>query len=92
MNYNLLVENFLEVLASEKGLSKNTLYSYKNDLDQFIDFIQKKNLESINFRDREIKEFISTFKKIFFKIRTFKCFRFICGYRIFWIRKPIETS
>ena len=62
MNYNLLVENFLEVLASEKGLSKNTLYSYKNDLDQFIDFIQKKNLESINFRDREIKEFISTFK------------------------------
>ena len=62
MNYNLLVENFLEVLASEKGLSKNTLYSYKIDLDQFINFIQKKNIKARDFKDKDIKEFISTFK------------------------------
>ncbi len=62
MNYNLLVESFLEVLASEKGLSSNTLHSYKNDLDQFIDFIQKKNLELRKFKDRDINEFISQFK------------------------------
>ena len=46
MKYNLLVENFLEILASEKGLSKNTLSSYKIDLDQFVDFIQKKNVKT----------------------------------------------
>ena len=62
MNYNLLVENFLEVLASEKGLSKNTLYSYKIDLDQFIKFIKKKNIKTKEFTDRDIKEFISNFK------------------------------
>ena len=62
MNYNLLVENFLEVLASEKGLSKNTLYSYKIDLDQFINFVKKKNIKTKEFKDKDIKEFISTFK------------------------------
>jgi integrase/recombinase XerD len=62
VNYNLLVENFLEVLASEKGLSKNTLYSYKIDLDQFINFIKKKNIKTREFKDKDIKEFISTFK------------------------------
>ncbi len=62
MNYNLLVENFLEVLASEKGLSKNTLHSYKIDLDQFINFIQKKNIKARDFKDKDIKEFIGTFK------------------------------
>ena len=62
MNYNLLVENFLEILASEKGLSKNTLYSYKIDLDQFINFLKKKSIKSKEFKDKDIKEFISTFK------------------------------
>tara|TARA_B100000700_G_scaffold213087_1_gene234315 strand:- start:475 stop:1392 length:918 start_codon:yes stop_codon:yes gene_type:complete len=62
VNYNLLVENFLEVLASEKGLSKNTLHSYKIDLDQFINFIQKKNIKARDFKDKDIKEFIGTFK------------------------------
>ena len=62
MNYNLLVENFLEVLASEKGLSKNTLYSYKIDLDQFINFIQKQNIKNREFKEKDIKEFIGTFK------------------------------
>ena len=62
MNYNLLVENFLEVLASEKGLSKNTLYSYKIDLDQFINFIKNKNTKTGELKDKDIKEFISTFK------------------------------
>ena len=62
MNYNLLVENFLEVLASEKGLSKNTLYSYKIDLDQFINFIQKQNIKNREFKEKDIKEFIGTFR------------------------------
>ena len=62
MKYNLLLENFLEVLASEKGLSKNTLYSYKIDLDQFINFVKKKKINTKDFKDKDIKEFISTFK------------------------------
>ena len=43
-------------------MSKNTLYSYKIDLDQFINFLKKKSIKSKEFKDKDIKEFISTFK------------------------------
>ena len=39
---NFQVESFLEVLASEKGLSKNTINSYKQDILQFNNFFKKK--------------------------------------------------
>jgi len=62
VNYNLLVENFLEVLASEKGLAENTLQSYKIDLNQFISFAQRKGNKIGELTDDNIKEFISDFK------------------------------
>ena len=62
MNYNLLVENFLEVLASEKGLAENTLQSYKIDLNQFINFAQRKGNKIGELTDDNVKEFISDFK------------------------------
>ena len=47
MNNHLILENFLEVLASEKGLAVNTRISYKNDILQFLDFLEK-NKKKIN--------------------------------------------
>ena len=32
-----IIENFLESLISEKGLSKNTIESYKSDINQFLE-------------------------------------------------------
>ena len=47
MNNYLILENFLEVLASEKGLAVNTRISYKNDILQFLVFLEK-NKKKIN--------------------------------------------
>ncbi len=32
-----IIENFLESLISEKGLSKNTIESYKSDINQYLE-------------------------------------------------------
>jgi len=47
VNNQLILENFLEVLASEKGLAVNTRISYKNDILQFLVFLEK-NKKKIN--------------------------------------------
>ena len=59
----LILDNFIEVLASEKGLAVNTRISYRNDILQLLDYLKKneKNLRNINSND--IEKFISKFKK-----------------------------
>jgi len=57
-----LVENFLEVLASEKGLARNTIQSYKSDLDQFINFIEKKECDIKRLSVDNINEFVYSFQ------------------------------
>ena len=39
---------FMDYLALEKGLSKNSLNAYRNDLDQFLNYLQKKNISDIS--------------------------------------------
>ena len=45
---NLLINQFLDSLFLEKGLSKNTIESYKNDLSEFELFIKKEKIININ--------------------------------------------
>jgi Site-specific recombinase XerD len=45
-----LVENFLESLASEKGLSKNTIQSYGLDIKQCLK-ITKLNIDKISSKN-----------------------------------------
>jgi integrase/recombinase XerD len=57
----LILENFLEVLASEKGLAVNTRISYKNDILQFLVFLEK-NKKIINLvTPIDIEKFTSKF-------------------------------
>jgi integrase/recombinase XerD len=44
----LYLENFLEMLSAEKGVSKNTIISYKTDLLDFIQFTNKHNVAIID--------------------------------------------
>ena len=62
MKDNLILDNFIEVLASEKGLAVNTRTSYRNDIVQLLNFLKKneKNLEDLDSSD--IEKFISKFK------------------------------
>ena len=55
---NFQVESFLEVLASEKGLSKNTINSYKQDILQFNNFFKKKNKNIKNLNLEDFKRYI----------------------------------
>jgi integrase/recombinase XerD len=42
------IAQFLDYLALERGLSKNTLLSYKRDLNKFSDYLNKKGVSSFS--------------------------------------------
>jgi len=57
----LILENFLEVLASEKGLAVNTRISYKNDILQFLVFLEKNKKKINEITSIDIEKFTSKF-------------------------------
>ena len=61
MKNQLILENFLEVLASEKGLAVNTRISYKNDIFQFLVFIEKNKKKMNEITPSDIEKFTSKF-------------------------------
>jgi integrase/recombinase XerD len=61
VNNYLILENFLEVLASEKGLAVNTRISYKNDILQFLVFIEKNKKKINEITSIDIEKFTSKF-------------------------------
>ena len=63
MNYHLVIENFIEVLASEKGLAVNTRNSYKNDILQFFIIINKNDLSLKKLTSGDIEKYIKLLKE-----------------------------
>ena len=61
MKNQLILENFLEVLASEKGLAVNTRISYKNDIFQFLVFLEKNKKKINEITPIDIEKFTSKF-------------------------------
>lgn len=54
-----LLSGFFNYLAVEKGLSQNTLYSYKNDLTSYISFLENREITSLeNITTTHLREFI----------------------------------
>ncbi|HXW53385.1 MAG TPA: site-specific tyrosine recombinase XerD [Myxococcota bacterium] len=49
----ILLEQFLAFLKVEKGLAENTIYSYGQDLRQFLAFLVAKDLEDVTRISRE---------------------------------------
>ena len=54
-----LISNYLEILVSERNLSKNSLISYKNDLHQFHNFYVKNSNQNYNL---VISQYIQTLR------------------------------
>lgn len=48
-----LAEEFLNYLSVERGLSKNTITSYRTDLRFFINYLEKKGIGDINKIERQ---------------------------------------
>jgi len=53
------VERFLNYLTVEKGLSANTIYSYKRDIQKFSIYLQKTGRDIISFKRGDILSFIN---------------------------------
>lgn len=60
MNDRLHLESFLEMMSVERGSSKNTLESYKRDLDSFVEFI-KSDVETCT--SEEIAQYMQSLAK-----------------------------
>ena len=54
-----IIENFLESLISEKGLSKNTIESYKSDINQFLERQTTSKSSELIFSRKSIEKYIS---------------------------------
>ena len=48
---NIYIENFLNNLLAEKGSAKNTIISYKKDLEELFDFLKDIKIEEITTKD-----------------------------------------
>ncbi|MDL1963901.1 MAG: site-specific tyrosine recombinase XerD [Deltaproteobacteria bacterium] len=48
---DVLVDQYLNYLLIERGLSKNTIESYSSDLTRYLDFLKKKRIHTINDAD-----------------------------------------
>ena len=57
---NIYLENFLNSLMAEKGYSKNTINSYKNDLIKFLAFVDEENKNIINITADAIRKYLET--------------------------------
>ena len=65
---DLLIGSFLDSLYIEKGLSKNTVSSYKNDISSFSNWLEKNNINQIKITSSDVNLYISyLFKKILVK-------------------------
>ena len=61
MNENIHISNFLEMIVIERGLAKNTAFSYKNDLNQLNEFCKKKNLSILKIDEKKLEDYLSKF-------------------------------
>lgn len=49
-----LIDEFLNYLSVERGLSQNTIISYRRDLNKYIDYLESKKIDSLEDTDRSI--------------------------------------
>lgn len=52
------IEQFFEMMAAERGITKNSLISYKRDLLDFSIFLKTRNTSSLQTTTEDIKDFI----------------------------------
>ena len=88
-NINKLVEDFLRYLLIDKGYSKNTIASYKLDLDKFRQYFKNKSINNIN--NNELKEYIKSLKLNEKSIsRTISCLKSF--YKFLIIEKVVKNN
>jgi integrase/recombinase XerD len=59
---NSYIDNFLTYLAVEKGLARNTITSYKKDLDQYSSYLRDRNIDIDTMEKNDFIGFIELLK------------------------------
>ena len=59
MNFSLDVEVFLDHLAVERGLSRNTLLAYRRDIARYSEFLTSKGKSATDAVESDIEEFLT---------------------------------
>lgn len=57
------VRTFLSYLRVEKGLSDNTIQSYRRDMLKFVEFLDKKSIDTAKIRRTDVVEFMASLYK-----------------------------
>ncbi|MFC1498697.1 site-specific tyrosine recombinase XerD [Verrucomicrobiota bacterium] len=61
---NALVEQFMDYISLERGLSKNTSGAYRSDLESFTRFLVSKKIRSVNsVKRKQVLEYLMAEKK-----------------------------
>ncbi|MCL4478971.1 MAG: site-specific tyrosine recombinase XerD [Deltaproteobacteria bacterium] len=64
MNIDNAVDNFINYIATEKGLSNNTILSYSSDLKRFIEYLDKSSVtDTQDIKTDMIVRFLKMLKK-----------------------------
>lgn len=87
MDNNL--DNFLNALLSERGSAKNTITSYRNDLEKFFEYFLNKNINPLEIKIEDLRKYIEFLYKNGFSSATIS--RNISAIRQFYIFLQIEN-
>lgn len=66
-----MLNNFINHILVEKGLSKNTVESYTRDLTKFFDFLEKQNILPIQATSMDIINFLSGLREAGLSARSY---------------------
>lgn len=90
---DILLDNFLNYIAVEKGLSRNTLEAYNRDLIRYIDFLEGKGFSPVKATPSQIVSFLSTLKERGLSVRSYtRCLVAIRGFYRFLMKGRYISS
>ena len=86
-------EAFIDYLRVEKGLSKNSLSAYNNDLNRYLEHLEKIGITTPNRVKREdITEFLFNLRKKITPISIARILSTVKSFHKFLLREKIITS